>query len=50
MDKWSWKMDWCKKNGVGSGSFGMWNLAEKAWNVLNALQAINEVETTLRIN
>lgn len=50
MDKWSWKMDWCKKNGVGPGSFGMWDLAEKAWNVLNALQAINEVETTLRIS
>ena len=50
MDKWSWKMDWCKKNGVGSGSFGMRDLAEKAWNVLNALQAINEVETTPRIS
>lgn len=31
MDKWSWKMDWCKRNGVGPGSFGIWGQAEKAW-------------------
>lgn len=31
MDKWSWKMDWCRKNCISPASYGIWDLAEKAW-------------------
>ena len=33
--KWSWKMDWCKKNGVPPANKYWWDAAEKAFNDLN---------------
>ena len=32
VEKWSWKMDWCKKSGLAPAHYINWNNAEEAYN------------------
>ena len=29
--KWTWKMDWCRKNGLSPVNYEVWEKAEKAY-------------------
>lgn len=37
MDKWSWKMDWCRKNFLSPANDWVWSMAERAWNEFKRL-------------
>ena len=38
-NKWSWKMDWCKKKNLTPANMKIWKVADKAWEDSTVLEA-----------